>query len=153
MSIKQEYKTIFSVPYTSGFLKAVGVENDKEMESTILKTVSAATKIQLTADRDEIRADGQDLSFVTVEITDKDGNVQPNAENQLLFHVEGPGAIAGVGNANLKDLDPYVGNRRRAWHGRALVVLKSTRENGDLSLKVSAPDLEPALLKIKCVKP
>ena len=65
--------------YERQILKAVGVENDKEMESTILQTASDAAKIKLTADRKEIQANGQDLSYVTVELTDKDGIFQPNA--------------------------------------------------------------------------
>ncbi len=57
------------------------------------------------------------MSFVTVEITDKDGNIQPNAENQLHFTIDGPGVIAGVDNADLKDLEKYVGNTTKslAW--------------------------------------
>jgi len=58
---EQEYKATFSLPYMPGELKAVGVENDKEMESTILKTAGDAAKIKLTADRTEILANGQDL--------------------------------------------------------------------------------------------
>ncbi|MDP4275120.1 MAG: beta-galactosidase, partial [Bacteroidota bacterium] len=97
----------------------------------------------------KIWADGQDLSFVTIELTDKDGTIQPNAENQLLFNISGPGVIAGVGNADLKDLGPYVGNTRKAWHGRALVVIKSTRQAGDIKLRVSSSGLPDANVTIK----
>ena len=148
----QEYKATFSLPYSPGELKAVGVENGKEMESTLLKTADNAAKIKLTADRTEILANGQDLSFVTVEITDNEGIIQPNAENRLQFKVDGPGVIAGVDNANLKDVDPYVGNTRKAWHGRALVVIRSTHNVGDIKLTVSAPGLPDAIQTIKVLK-
>ena len=121
-------KLTFTLPYSPGVLKAVGVENGKEMESTILQTAGEAAKIKLAADRKEITANGQDLSYVTVEITDKDGIVQPNAANRLHFKIEGPGIIAGVDNADMKDTDPYVADNRKAWHGRALVVIKSTHD-------------------------
>ena len=92
---EQQFKATFSVPYTPGLLKAVGVEDDKEMESTMLQTSGDAAKIKLTADRKEILANGQDLSFVTIEITDKDGIIQPNAPNRLHFKIEGQVLLPG----------------------------------------------------------
>jgi beta-galactosidase len=137
------------VPYSPGVLKAVAVENDKEVEATILQTSGDASKIKLTADRKEITANGQDLSYVTIEITDRDGVLQPNAANSLHFNMEGPGVIAGIDNADLKDYDQYVGNSRKAWHGRALVVIRSTHSTGDIKLTVTSPGLGQAALNIK----
>jgi beta-galactosidase len=148
-TIEQQFKAMFSVQYSPGLLKAIGVENDKEMESTILQTSNEAAKIKLTADRKVIAANGQDLSFVTVEITDKDGVIQPNAANRLQFKIEGQGAIAGVDNADIKDTDPYVANNRKAWKGRALVVIKSNRNAGDIKLTVSSPGIADAEINIK----
>jgi len=149
---EQQFKATFPVPYSSGQLKAVGVENDKEMESTILQTAGEAAKIKVTADRKEITADGQDLSFVTIEITDKDGVFQPNANNRLTFKVEGVGTIVAVGNADIKDCDSYVGNTRKAWKGRALVVIRSSRNAGDIKLTVSSLGLAEAAINIKTIK-
>lgn len=146
---EEQYKATFTVPYSPGVLKAVAVEKEKEVESTILQTSGDAAKIKLTADRKEITANGQDLSYVTIEITDKDGVIQPGAENRLHFKIEGPGVIAGVDNADLKDYDQYVGNSRKAWHGRALIVIKSTHNGGDIKLTVSSPGLPEAALNIK----
>ncbi|MBN1408953.1 MAG: DUF4982 domain-containing protein, partial [Calditrichaceae bacterium] len=145
---EQEFKAIFSAPYSPGTVKAVGVENGKEIESSTLKTAGEATGIKLTADRNEILANGQDLSFVTIEITDRDGTVQPNAANRLQFNIEGPGTIAGVCNADMKDNDPYFGNSRKAWRGRALVVIRSAESAGDIKLMVSSPGLIGATTKI-----
>jgi len=149
---EQQFKATFAVPYSSGQLKAVGVENDKEMESTILQTSGDAAKIKLTADRKEIVANGQDLSYVTVEITDKDGIVQPNAANRLNFKIDGPGIIAGVDNADMKDTDPYVGNTRKAWKGRALIVIRSTKNAGDIKLMVSSSGITDAVININSKK-
>jgi beta-galactosidase len=149
---EHEYKATFTLPYNPGVLKAVGIEDKKELESAILKTAGEAAKIKLSADRTKILADGQDLSFVTIEITDKDGNIQPNADNQLLFDIKGPGFIAGVDNANLKDLGQYVGTTRKAWHGRALVVIKSAQSIGDIRLMVSSPGLPDVVLTIQAEK-
>ena len=149
---EQQFKATFTLPYTPGVLRAVGVSDDKEIETTILQTSGSAANIKITADRTKIQANGQDLSFVTVDVTDKDGNLQPNAENQLQFTVIGPGVIAGVDNANLKDVEQYVGTTRNAWHGRALVVLKSTQKTGAIRLVVSSPGLTDATVTIKTVK-
>jgi beta-galactosidase len=146
---EQQFKATFTIPYVAGTLKAVGVENEKEMETAILQTADQAAQIKLTADKNELLANGQDLSFVTVEITDKNGIFQPNANNRLTFTVEGEGALAGVGNADMKDCDPYVGNSRKAWKGRALVVLKSSHNAGAIKLTVKSQDLAEATFTIK----
>jgi len=148
----QQFKATFSIPYSAGLLKAVGVDNDKEVESTTLQTSGDAAKIKLTADRKEILSNGQDLSYITVDITDKDGIIQPNAANRLQFKIDGPGVIAGVDNANNKDTDPYVGNSRKAWKGRALVVIKSTHDADDIKLTVTSPNLEETVVNIKTIK-
>ena len=138
---EQQFKATFTVPFTPGSLSAVGVSDNKELETTILQTSGNADKIKLIPDRKKISADGQDLSFFTIEVTDKDGLLQPNAQNQLHFKIDGPGVIAGVDNANLKDLDSYVGTTRNAWHGRALVVVRSNKKSGAIKLTVSSPGL------------
>jgi len=149
---EQQFKATFTLPYVAGVLKAVGMENGKEVESTILKTAGEAAAIKLTVDRKEMTANGQDLIFVTVELTDKNGVQQPNANNRLTFEVEGEGTIVGVGNADVRDTDPYVGNSRKAWKGRAQVVLKSTHKAGDIKLTVSSAGVENAILRVKSIK-
>lgn len=146
---EQEFRASFSVPYAPGILRAVGVESGKEVESTMLRTAGDVAKIKLTADRKEILANGQDLSYVTIEVTDKEGRIQPNSRNRLHFKIEGPGVIEGVDNADLKDIDLYKGNSRNAWHGRALVIIRSTHAAGNIKLTVTSPDLPGAILNIK----
>jgi beta-galactosidase len=146
---EQQFKATFTVPYTPGLLSAVGVMDDKELETTFLQTSGDVAKIKLMPDRTKLSANGQDLSFITVEVTDKDGKLQPNAYNQLHFTINGPGVIAGVDNADIKDFDPYVGTTRKAWHGRALVVIRSTKNAGDISLAVSSQGLTDAIVIIR----
>lgn len=127
-SVNEQFKAVFSIPYTKGEIKAVGVKDGKEIESTSLKTADKASKISLKTEQNKIKADGQDLSYVIVEITDENGIKEPNAVNELQFEIEGPAVIAAVDNANLQDKDPYVSNKRKAWKGRAMVILKSTHQ-------------------------
>lgn len=146
---EQEFKATFTLPYSSGELTAVGVKDNTEIETTALKTSGTPNKIKLIADRTQIVANGQDLSFITIEVTDSEGNINPNAENQLQFKIDGPGAIVAVDNANLKDTDLYVANKRKAWKGKALVIIKSTPETGNIKLTVSSPELKEAVINIK----
>jgi len=146
---EKQFKATYNVPYAKGELKAVGVVDNKEVETTILQTSGEAVKIKLVADRTKISADGQDLSFVSIEITDTNGKLQPNAENLLRFKIDGPGVIAGVDNSNIRDVDPYVGTSRKVWHGRALVVIRSTKNDGNIKLTVSSQGLTKAILNVK----
>lgn len=149
---EQQFKAVFPIPYEPGILKAVGMEGDVEIETSILKTAGRATSIRLVADRTRLKANGQDLAFVTVEILDKDGVIEPNATSRLSFDLKGTGVIAAVGNGDLKDTDPYISNHRKAWKGRAMVVIKSGRKSGKAILKVSSPGLDSATLTINVGK-
>ena len=145
---EQQFKATFKLPFVSGELKAVGVIDNKEIETTILQTAGGAAKIRLIPDRTKISADGQDLSFVIIEVTDANGRLQPDAENRLQFKIDGPGVIAGVDNADIKDLDSYVGNSRKAWNGRTLVVIRSTKKAGAIKLTVTSEGLPGATVTI-----
>ena len=146
---EQQFKATFTVPYAPGILSAIGVSENKESETTILQTAGNAAGIKLIPDRTRLSADGQDLSFITIEVTDKDGKLQPNAQNLLHFSIDGPGIIAGVDNADIKDLDPYIGTSRKAWHGRALIVIRSTRNAGNIKLNVNSAGLTGSVINIK----
>jgi beta-galactosidase len=144
----QQFKATFHVPYASGVLNAVGVEGNKEVEYAALRTASHAATISLLPDRRTITADGQDLSFVEIEVKDKNGTLQPNAQDRLQFSITGPGVLAGVGNADTKDVDQYVGTTRRVWHGRALVVIRSTQHAGSIKFTASSSGLPDAHVTI-----
>jgi beta-galactosidase len=149
---KQEFKAIFTLRYAAGKLKAVGVVNGKEQGVKYLQTAGKATKIKLTADRMKLSADGQDLSYVTIDLTDEQGIIQPNAANRLKFEIAGEGTILAVSNANLKDEGSYSATERNAWHGKAQVVIKSTHHSGTIKLKVSGAGLPVATLMLQTVK-
>lgn len=146
----QEFKATFVIPYQAGELKAVGLVNGKETESVLLKTANQPAKIKVTADRKSITADDQDLVYVSIEITDDKGVLNPNGQNELTFKVSGVGPIVGVDNADLKDTDLYVATTRKTWHGRALVIIKSNKE-GIINLEVSSPGLDKTAIKIQSV--
>jgi len=95
------------------------------------------------------RGSGQDLSFVTVEVADSKGRWQPNAEPEIEFAVEGAAAIAGTASGDMSGLESYQSASRKAFQGRAQVVLRSTRQAGDVTLRIRAKDLPEATLVLK----
>jgi beta-galactosidase len=147
----EKFTATFSLPYSPGALMSVGVQDGRAMDTTVLRTAGKPAAIRLIADRTELFSDGQDLSYVAVEIVDSSGTIQPNADCRLQFAIEGPGTIAGVDNANLKDLDKYAGSSRKAWHGRAMVVIRSAHRPGEIRLRARCPELPDAHAVIRAI--
>ena len=127
---EQEFKAVFSVPYVPGTLKVVGLRNDRVVAESVLTTAEKAVKLRVTADRMVLQADGQDLSFATVEAVDANGRPNLEANQEVQFEISGPGLIAAVGNGDGQDADSYHGNRRKLYQGRALVVIRASRQIG-----------------------
>jgi beta-galactosidase len=146
-----EFKAVFAVPYTPGTLKAVGVKNGRGVQTFTLTTAGNAARMRLTPDRSTIQAGGQDLSFVTIEVTDRDGRLQPNANPAVRFTLSGPGVIAGIGNGDMTTMESYQANPHQVFHGRALVVIRSTPEAGAIKLVASAPGLADAVMILHAV--
>ena len=146
---EQEFRTMFEVPYAPGTLKAVGVKADRVVAESVLTTASQPARLRLTADRSTVQADGQDLSFVTVEAVDAEGRFQPNAGQEVQFAISGPGVIAAVGNADGTDSDSYQGTRRKLYRGRALVVIRTSTQGGPIRLKATAEGLSETVATIQ----
>jgi beta-galactosidase len=147
------FMATWQVPYQAGVLKAVGYDAGRQVGSAELRTAEAPARIRLSADRTRIAADGQDLSYVTVELVDARGVRNPKAENLVRVAVEGPASIVAVGNANPVSTESYQQPRRRAWRGRCLVVVKSDRRAGRINVRATAEGLAPATLVINSYQP
>lgn len=96
----------WKVPYQPGTLQAIGYINGKKIRVTKRETAGDASRAVLAADRNSIRADGMDLSVITVSVADAGGRLLPTAANGFTFEIEGPGRIIGVGNGNPVSLEP-----------------------------------------------
>ena len=144
-----KYMAVWQVPYQPGILKATGYNGKKQVIISELKTAGEPSQIIITADRPEIRADGQDLSYITVEFTDANGIRNPKAENLISFSIDGPGTILATGNANPVSLESYQLPQRKAWHGKCLVIVKSEKIAGRITLKASSPGMVPVSIEIE----
>ena len=145
----EDLHILWNVPFEPGILKAVSRKNGKDVLIREVKTAGAPAKIELIADRSQIKADGKDLSFITVRILDAAGNVVPNADDLINFDVEGNGFIAGVDNGFQASLEPFKANYRKAFHGLCLAILQSTEKEGTIKLKATAKGLASATIIVK----
>ena len=136
-----KYTATWQVPYVPGELKAVGTQNGQVQSNWILKTAGPSARLHLSADRTRIQADGQDLSYVTVEILDAKGTRVPQADNLIHFSVQGQGALVGVGNGKPYGNESFKQPHRTAFQGRCLAVLKSTAQPGSMTLTATAEGL------------
>jgi beta-galactosidase len=146
---QDRYKATFSVPYTPGTLKAVGYLGGRAVKTALLQTAGAPAGIRAAADRQEMHADGQDLSYITIEITDAQGRPVPVAANDLQFTVSGPAKITGVGNADPRSIESCQASHRKAWKGRCLVILQSSKKAGPVQLTIRAAGLKTTSLQLR----
>jgi beta-galactosidase len=124
-SMSSRWRLAWQVTYAPGSLKAVAYRGGKPVATDEVKTAGAPARIRLLPDRHAILADGNDLSFVTVRVEDKDGNLCPLADSLVTFSVTGAGAIEAVDNGNAASVEPFHANQRKAFAGLALVIVRS----------------------------
>ena len=152
------YKAVFTVPYEPGTLRA---SLPSDMDSSLstcgskfftpnsLTTASEPAALRLTPDRRVISADGQDLSFIVVEVVDREGRVCPDAAISCEAVVSGQGRLLAFASADLRDVEPYTSAHVTTWHGRALLVVRSTQKKGQARVSIRAATLPTATLTLQ----
>jgi beta-galactosidase len=140
-----KFRLRWDVPYQPGTLKAVAYRDGKAVAEDVVRTAGAPAKIVLSADRSNLDADGRDLSFITVRVEDKNGVLCPDATNQVQFTVTGPGKIAGVDNGDSASLESFQANHRAAFHGMALLIIRSEKASaGTVTVSAESDGLSSA---------
>ena len=123
--------------YEPGELKVVAYDKDgKAAMEQVIRTAGAAAQLKLDADRTTIAADGTDLCYVTVSMLDKDGNLCPLANDQLVFEVEGDGEFKCVCNGDATSTEVFTQPTMKLFNGQLVVTVKSTKKAGKMTLKV-----------------
>lgn len=144
-----EYHVMWRVPFEPGTIKAVSRKAGKTVAEQVINTAGEPAQIRLTPDRTTIAADGNDLSFVTVEILDSEGNLCPTAVNEVTFTVEGAGQNEGVDNGNPISLERFKADSRKAMAGKALLIVRNNGKKGDINVKAVSPGLSDATVTLK----
>jgi beta-galactosidase len=112
LAMKHDSELKWKVPYAPGTLLAKGFKDGKVVIETQVETTGAPAAVHLTPDRATINADGEDISVITIAVTDAQGRVVPIANNAISFTLDGPGRIIGVGNGDpsCHEPDTFVAN-------------------------------------------
>ena len=137
----EDLHVMWRVQYEAGTLKAVSKKNGKVVLIKEIKTAGKPAKIILTADRNIITADGNDLSFITATIVDADGTVVPDANNLISFSAKGEGDIIATDNGLQTSMESFQSKQRKSFNGRCLAVIQSNIIKGKISITAAAAGL------------
>jgi beta-galactosidase len=137
------------VKYQPGTLKVVAYKNGKSWATDVMKTAGPAAKLTLQADRANIAADSQDLSFITVTVADKHGLLIPRSKNHIKFSVEGPGEIVATDNGDATSFESFQAPEHSAYNGLALVIVRAKAgQTGNFTVKAEAGGLKTGTIRI-----
>jgi len=139
----------WKVKYQPGAIKAIGKNPDGSTLAKEIKTAGSASRIMLKADRSGIHADGKDLSFITVTVTDDQGIMVPNANNLIHFETDEMLQIAGVDNGSQTSHESFKANHRQAFNGKCLLIVQAGSQNGKSIIKATSEGLAAATIELE----
>jgi len=144
-----QFHAMWRVKYQAGTIKAVSRKEGKTVLEKEISTAGKPAKIELTADRASLKADGKDLSFITVKVTDEAGNIVPDAANLINFKISGNGFIAGVDNGCQTSMEPFKANFRKAFNGMCLLIVQTDKTSGEIQVEAASEGLQKAEIQLE----
>ena len=152
--MKKDAHLAWDVKYAPGTIEARGFKDGKQVLTAKRETVGPAAKLVLTADRQQIAADGEDVAMFAVEVQDAQGRAVPTADNLVSFGLSGEGKAMGTGNGDPTDHEPDPGSSRKAFNGLAMALVQSSKAAGSITVEATSPGLSSASVTIssKAVK-
>lgn len=147
-----KYHVSWRVNFEPGTVRAVSRKDGKTIAVKEIRTADEPYSVRLTPDRSAIDADGRDLSYILVEILDKDGNLCPNADNEVTFTVDGAGFNAGVDNGSPVSLERFKADHRKAFYGKAMLIVQNNGEEGSVTVTATSPGLKPFTTTVNSIK-
>ncbi|MBV6859302.1 DUF4982 domain-containing protein [Xanthomonas campestris pv. zingibericola] len=138
-----------AVVYQPGELRVQAYKDGKPWASERVQTAGRAARMQLTPDRGSIRGDGQDLSFITVRLLDRDGRPAPTAGDRLRFRIEGPGELVATDNGDPTNLETFAASQRHAFNGLCLAIVRAKAgARGTITVHVESDTLQAAQTQV-----
>ncbi len=152
--MKKDSHLAWNVKYAPGAIEARGFKDGKQVMTAKRETAGPAAKLALTADRQAVSADGEDVAMFAVSVQDAQGRYMPIADNQVNFRVSGQAKVIGVGNGDPTSHESDKGSSRKAFNGLCMALVQSSKAAGNITVEASSPGLTPASITIssKAVK-
>ena len=145
----KEFTAKFDTLYRPGTLEAISFDaKGKELGRSALRSASEETVLTVTPEGTVLKANGEDLAYIVVNITDNEGIVKMLAEKTIHVNVEGAGTLQAVGSGNPRTTEDYTGSSFTTYHGRMIAVVRSGFEKGETKVTLSAKDLEEKVITI-----
>jgi len=135
------FHAMWRVKYQPGTIKAISRKEGKTVLEKVINTAGNPAKIELTADRTNLKADGKDLSFITIKVQDEAGNMVPDAANLINFKVNGNGFVAGVDNGLQTSMESFKANFRKAFNGMCLLIVQTDKRSGAIDIEATSEGL------------
>jgi beta-galactosidase len=142
--MKKDSHLVWNVTYVPGVLEARGFKDDELVMTDRRETTGAPAALAMFSDRAEIAADGEDVAMFAVEVRDARGRVVPITDNLVTFKVVGSGKLIGVGNGDPTDQQSDKGTSRKAFSGRCMAIVQSTKLADNITVEATSPGLTPA---------
>ena len=147
---QQRYRLMWmDTVYEPGTVKVVAYDAEGNIAAQKeIHTAGKPYRIELEPDRNVIKADGKDLSFVTVKVVDKDGNLCPNAANEIVFKVKGAGSYCAGANGDPISLESFQEPHMKVFNGMMTAIVSSTEEPGEIVLEASSKGVKKGIIVI-----
>ena len=155
VDVGSEYKARFQVRYAPGRLVAVGYKDGKAAGQWELRTAGQPVSFKLAVDRPQLKADGADVAYVTVELVDRDGVpvYARDSDRKVKFSVTGAGTLAGAGNGNPMDASSLQSGERLTFHGRVVAAIRAGTTAGPIFLEAAVDGLPVQRFRLDGVTP
>jgi beta-galactosidase len=145
---KRDSHLAWNVPYAPGAIEARGYKGDKVVMTAKRETTGPAAKLVMTADRQQISADGEDVAMFAVEVRDAQDRIVPITDNVVEFKVSGAAKLIGTGNGDPTNQEPDKGTARKAFCGLCMAVVQSTKAAGNITVEASSPGLTSSSVNV-----
>ena len=133
---------VWNLPYNPGVLEAKGINGTEVVASYTLRTAGEPVAIRVSPDRLILKADGEDLSYINIELVDKDGVLTKHESRRIKGSIEGEGELVGLISSDLRRTTPFTSKEDNTYFGRAMAIVRSTDKAGKIRLKLEVEDLE-----------
>jgi beta-galactosidase len=150
---RRPYLAEFSLPYRPGELTAIAYRADgTEIGRDTLVSAGQRLRLSVHPETEELKADGSDLAYLPIELTDEVGVLRPLADRTVLVEVSGAGSLLGFGSGEPINDEGFARRQHTTYYGRALAVVRAGHEPGEVTVTVKAEGCEPTTTIIPVVR-